>query len=362
MSDNQPTIQQTAQGVVEQVPFGIGVIHHNLSDLTPAASEVGFLWNNYIAANMSTCFLKKWVQEATDPEIKSALQTELDAASNAWKETERLFQSINYPAPIGFGEEDIDLNAPVLFSQSFCLLFTRMMQRMLIQHLVPAVTSAYRTDFQDFFHNQIKTAADRHRKYTEILLAKGILQKHPSIVKPKYREKVSDKDFLGSYFSVFGEQRPLTAVEIGHIYSIMEIKQLIRTFHEGYSQVVRSDKVKNYLLKARDVADKQLDSLGQILTEQDIPRPSISEILITDATEAGISDRLVLNLSTAVTAFIATTYGEAISTMARKDLGVTMMKFMAEMLTLAKDAAELAIKFGWLDKMPQTADRKELTH
>ena len=39
-------------------------------------------------------------------------------------------------------------------------------------------------------------------------------------------------------------------MEIAQIYSIMEIKQIIRTFHEGSSQVVRSDKIRKYLLKA----------------------------------------------------------------------------------------------------------------
>lgn len=348
MNDNQPSIQQP--------------IHHNLADLPPVSSEVGFLWNNYIAANMSTCFLTKWAKEATDPDIKECLQMELDAAATAWKDIKILFESIDYPAPAGFGEQDIDINVPALFSQSFCLLFTRMMQRMLIQHLVPAVTSAYRGDFQDFFHNQIKTAADRHRKYTEILLAKGILQRHPSIVRPEQAEIVHDKDFLGSYFSVFGEQRPLTAVEIGHIYSIMEIEQLIRTFYVGYSQAVKSDNVRQYLLKAGDTLEKQLDALGRILTEEDVPCPAISEIPMTDSTTPGISDRLVLNLATAVTAFIATSYGEAISTVARKDLGLTMMRFITEILSLAKNGAELAIESGWLDKSPQTADRKELTH
>ena len=48
--------------------------------------------------------------------------------------------------------------------------------------------------------------------------------------------------------------------------------------------------------------------------------------------------------------------------MARKDLGVTMMKFMVEVLGLVKDGGELMIELGWLEKMPQTANRKELTH
>ena len=361
MNDQQTTIQPNSQGVTEHIPPGFGTVDHNLTDLRPASSEVGFLWNNYLAANMSTCFLTKWANEATDPDIKGALQTELDAAFNAWKETERLFGSVNYPTPLGFVvEEEVNINTPVLFSQTFTLLFTRMMQRMLMQHLVPAVTSAYRTDFQDFFQNQIKTASDRHRNYTEIALAKGILQKHPGIVQPDQAEKVLDKDFLGSYFDVFGDQRPLTAVEIGHLYSIMEIIQLVRTFHVGCSQVVKLDKVKNLLLKAKDVADHQLDDLGNLLKEQYVPCPSIPEILITNSTQPGVSDRLVFSLSTAVTAFIATSFGEAVSTMALKDLGVTMMRFMAKNLNLAKDEAELAIELGWLEKMPQTADRPKL--
>lgn len=363
MNDNQSSIRQPSEGTVEQLSFGTtSIIHHNLADLPPASSEVGFLWNNCIAASMSTCFLTKWAKEATDPDIKEGLQMELEAAATAWQDTKTLFESIDYPVPAGFGEQDIDIQAPALFSQSFHLLFTRMMQRMLIQHLVPAVTSAYRQDFQDFFHGQIKTAADRHRQYTEILLAKGVLQRHPTIVRPQQAEIVHDKDFLGSYFSVFGKQRSLTAVEIGHIYSIMEIEQLIRTFLKGYSQVVQSDKVRKYLLKAGDAMAEQLDALGGILTDEDLSGPSISEALITDSTTPEMSDRLVLSLATAVTAFIATSYGEAISTMARKDLGVTMMRFITEILSLAKDGAELSIELGWLEKSPQTAERKELSH
>lgn len=44
------------------------------------------------------------------------------------------------------------------------------------------------------------------------------------------------------------------------------------------------------------------------------------------------------------------------------DLGVTLMKFMTEVLGLAKEGAELTIELGWLERMPETANREELTH
>ena len=48
MNDQQTTIQPNSQGVTEHIPPGFGTVDHNLTDLRPASSEVGFLWNNFI--------------------------------------------------------------------------------------------------------------------------------------------------------------------------------------------------------------------------------------------------------------------------------------------------------------------------
>lgn len=352
--------QQTSEGAIEEIKYG--AIHHNLSDLMPASSEVGHLWAAYLAENMSVCILKKWVNESTDPEIHLLLQEVLDMSSQRVQMMENLFHSINYPIPSGFGEKDVDVNSPKLFSETFSCLYTRMMQKMIMHHFVGAVTSSYRSDFRDFYSNCLKSSEALHKRATEILLAKGILQKHPNIVTPHSAESVSGKEYFGSYFKVFGDKRMLNASEIGQIYSMMELKQLSRTLNLGFCQVVKSPTIRDYLLKAIRIADKQLNVLGDLLTEQEIPRPSLSEILITDSRESGFSDRLVLSHSSAVAAYIATGYGLATPDMLRKDLTATLLRFMSEILGLAKDGAELMVEAGWLERIPETADRKKLTH
>lgn len=352
--------QQTNQGVTEQVQ--LETIHHNLSDLMPTSSEVGHLWTAYLAENMSVCFLKKWVNEATDPEIHILLQQALDTSTQRVNVMESLFNSINYPIPLGFGEKDVDVNSPTLFSQTFTCLYTRLMQKMIMYHYISAATSSYRSDFRNFYSDCLKTSDDIHKRATEILLAKGILQKHPSIITPKSRENVLNKDYFGSYLNLFGDSRTLNASEIAYIYTNIEIKQLIRTLNSGYSQVVKSTKIRNHLLKSIEIADKQLEVLNHLLVEQDVPRPSLSEILVTDSKEPGFSDKLILSHSTAVIAYIATGYGLSTPNFVRKDLDRIVLKFISEVLGLAKDGGELMIELGWLERIPETANRKELSH
>lgn len=352
--------QQPNQGAVEQT--AIGTIHHNLADLMPASSEIGHLWAAYQAENMSVCFLKKWVNYASDPEIHLVLQEALDASSQRIKAMDNLFHTIQYPLPLGFGENDVDINSPMVFSQTFCCLYTRMTQKMVMHHYISATTSAYRPDFRSFFSDCLRVSDAIHRKATEILLAKGVLQKHPSIVTPKTLENVWDKNYFGSYFRIFGNERPLSATEISHIYSLIETKTLIRAFNLGCSQVVKSEKIKNFLLKAIEIADKQIEVLGDLLTKQDIPRPSLSEILITDTGELGISERVILCHSTAIIAYITSVYGLAIPNMLRKDLNTTFFKFSAEVLGLARDGAELMVEAGWMEKIPETTGRAKLSH
>ena len=117
------------------------------------------------------------------------------------------------------------------------------------------------------------------------------------------------------------------------------------------------------LLKGEHIKiyDKQLETLGHLLTDEDIPRPSLSEILITDVRDSGLSERLILTHSTAATAYITSGYGLAMPDIMRKDINSIMLRFTSEILGLAKDGAELMIDFGWLERMPETADRKKLT-
>lgn len=358
MNQTQPPNHNTSG----QLPFAQDAVHYDPVNLTPTASEVAYLWNSYGAEAMAICFLKVWVSESTDPDIHALLQQILDTSTQRVQEITNLLHQIDYPVPTGFGEKDVVAETPKLFSQTFTCLYSRMMQGMVVYHYVAAFQSAYRPDIRSFFFNCLKVSGEIENKATEIALAKGILNKHPGIVRPHHAENVSGSEYFGSFFGVFGQSRPLNAMEITHLYTLMEIGELGRTLALGYAQVVQSPKIKAYLLKQKEITDQGLKSLSKILMSEDVPVPSLTTILVTDTTEPALSDKLILSHTTAVTAYMISTFGAALAAMSRKDLVAALSKFLADALLLAKEGASLLIAEGWLEQLPLTADRKALTH
>lgn len=350
-------IQQVGQDNSEQVSFG--AVQHNLSDILPTSSEIGYLWSSYMAESMSVCFLKHYVAKSEDPDIHTVLQRALDVSSHRIKTMEDIFNSINHPIPEAYGDKDVNSDAKQLFSEPFTLLYTRLMHKFVLIYYCNALTVCSRSDFRSLFSECISASHEIHQKATEVLLAKGLLVKYPNIVIPDRVDYVHDKRYFGS---VLGRKRPLNALEISNVFSIMETMLLLRTLTLGYSQVVKSEKIMGYLSKTKQISDRQIKILGTFLEDEDIPQPSISESLVTDSKESPLSDKIILSHITAVTAFNITGYGHVVTNTARMDLVSTFRDFVNEILVLAKDGGELMIEGGWLERVPETADRKNLVH
>lgn len=354
-------VTEQSQSMAEQTP--LGQMHHNLSDIIPAASELGCLWECYFAESMAVAFLKVHTSHTDEPEIKPLLQRALDVSTQRVQTLENLFNSINHPIPQGFGEDDVDVNTQPLFSDSYRALYTRLMHRYDLINYTKALTTAYRTDLRNFFSQCLKDSEQIFQQGTDILLGKGILPKAPSIVIPDRLDFVHSKSYFGNFFgSLFGEQRPLNALEIGQIYSLIETDHLIRILKTGYSQVVKSNKVLTFLLKCKAQVEEHINKLSALLEAEDIPVPVISELLVTDSRQSPFSDKLILSHFTATTAFTITAVGLAMPDLTRKDLVLIMGNIVKDLMQIAKEGAELMIEAGWLERIPETADRGKLFH
>ena len=353
-------MQQTNQNTIEQ--DNLGLVQHGLTGIMPMSSEIGFLWTSYYAESMSICFLKRYTEVAEDPDIHAIMQWVLDITNRRVERMEDLFNSINHPIPNAFGEKDVEVNAKKLFSDSFKLLYTRLMHKFISIHYLEALTVSARSDFRHYFKECLNTSVEIHQRATDILIAKGLLLKYPSIVIPDRVDYVHDTGYFGSIIPFIKNKRPLNAIEISHIFSIMETKQLIATLNLGYSQVVKSEKVRAFISKAKQLSDKHLKVLGSALNDEDINVPIISEILVTDSKESTHSDKLILVHVTTILSFVISGYGTALTSTARIDLVSMYRGFINEILTLTKEGAELMIEAGWLERIPETADRKKLTH
>ena len=350
-------IGQTNQTVSEQVPSG--AILHNLANIPPTVAEISHLWSTYMAESMACCFQKHIIVITKDPDYLSILQSALDLSSRNLSSLENIFNSIQHPIPKAFGENDVNPATPRLFDETYAILYTRMMTKYIFQNHYLAYTESTRSDIRELFSGFIDGSRDIIRRADDALLVKGVFPKTPYIAVPDRVKFVYDKDYYGSFW---GNGRSLNALEISNILAILEFKVIIRALKLGFAQVVKSEEIRNYFNRGAKLAEKHINALRSILEEDGIPAPEIVDYRVSDSQESPFSDRLMLFHVTVVIAYILTAYGTGLSRMMRKDIIAAYTKLMADILAIAKDGADLLIKNGWLEKIPETIDSHKLTH
>ena len=358
MEGNRMTnIEQLNLNVPEQVPFGI--IQHNLVNIPPTVAEINHLWSTYMAESMACCFQKHIIAKTKDPDYYNVMQSALELSSKNITLIENMFNSIQHPIPEAFGEKDVDSTAPRLFDETYSVMYTRIMTKYILQNHALAFSECTRSDIRQLFYEFIDGSRDIIRRADDVLLAKGSFPKTPYIVIPDRVEFVHDKDYYGSFL---GNGRSLNALEISSILAVMDFKVVIRALKLGFAQVVKSDEIRKYFNHGAKLAEKHFNILSSFLEKEGLPSPEIVDYRITDSKASPFSDRLMLFHTTTVIAYILTAYGTGLSRILRKDIVTTYTRLIADILTIAKDGADLLIENGWLEKIPETVNRKTLTH
>lgn len=350
-------MEQLNQNFSEQVPFGS--IQHNLADIPPTVAEIGHLWSTYMAVSMECCFLKHFINTTKDPDYHGVIQVALEQSSKNITLIENIFNSIQHPVPQAFGEKDVNITAPRLYDETFHVMYIRIMTIYILQNHCLAYAESTRSDFRQLFYDFIDGSRDIIRRAQDVLLSKGVFHKTPYINLPDKVEFVHDKDYFGSFW---GHGRALNALEINSILAILENKVLVRALKLGFAQVVTSDEIRNYFYSGAKLAEKHINILRSILEKDGIPGPEIVDYRVTDSKESPYSDRLLLFHTTTVLSYILTAFGTGLSRIMRKDVVPTYAKAITEILAISKDGADLLVKYGWLEKIPEATDRYELTH
>jgi hypothetical protein len=332
------------------------IAQHNLSNLFPTASEVGNLFATYLAENMSVCMLKFMVAKSKDPDIKPVLQQALFTSSERIQSMETLFEAIHHPLPEGFGEKDVNIDVPELFSETFSLAYTRIMNVYIELKYVYSLSRSYRSDFRDFFAKGIITAREIYQKSTDVLLAKGLISKSPYITIPDKIDKIETKTFYGS---LFGGKRPLNAVEISHLYHSIETRILFSTLELAFCQAVKNEKIKDQLFKGHQIYNEQVNVLSSFFKDEHITVPAV-QFQVTQSKESPFSDKLILFHSATVAGFSLLDIGFGLSSSSRKDIMAAFNRLILEIQEYCKDGTDLMILNGWLEQVPESPNRKEL--
>jgi hypothetical protein len=325
-----------------------------------SSAEIANLWTQYMNDSLSICILTHSIEKAKDQEIKEILQFALSLAESHIVKITEFFNKENFPIPKGFTiEEDVNLNAPPLFTDAFMIDYMHVMTLHGLTGYAGAVATSCREDQLDYFINCNNETMELHKRIISVMLTKGLYSRPARINTPSHVDFVDSQRYLSGWF---GKKRPLNAIEISGMSFNMKKDAAKAVLELGFGQVCQTKEIQKYFERGKNICKNHFGSFSNLLTKEDLSSPKSWVSEVTNSTVSPFSDKLMLfHIVTLVSAAIGY-YGAGLSVSQRRDLAMEYTRFMAEIGLFAEDGAQLLIKYGWLEQPPLADDREKLAN
>ncbi|GAB3043359.1 DUF3231 family protein [Virgibacillus ainsalahensis] len=330
--------------------------NHEHIELT--ASEISALWTAYQSSTMSVCGLKYILNHVEDEQIRVILENTFKLIQQQVEQLTNFFHQENYPVPLGFTEQDVNVDAPRLFSDKLYLEAILNMTDMSLVSFTAALVAAEREDVINFFSENLIKFQNLHKQSKKLSKEKGIYIRAPHIPKYNQVDFVKKQKFLAGWFA---DRRPLLGAEITNLVFNTKRNALGQAIITGFSQVAKSKEVRRYFERGREIAGKHLEVFTSILHEDYLSDGALlmtSEVM--DSTVAPFSDKLMMELTATLIASGIGQYGVSMAASPRRDLGTHYARLTTEVAAYSEDGANILIDNGWMEQPPMAADRKEL--
>jgi hypothetical protein len=321
------------------------------------SAEIANLWTAYSTDGMSKCMLQYFLSKVEDPEVRPVIQYALELTSTHLQYITRIFEEEQFPVPHAFSEKDVNIEAPRLFSDNFFLLYIFNMAKAGLLFYSIALPTTARSDVRTFFSDNIHSTTDLFNKAIEVNLSKGIHIRAPFIPYPEAPEYVHKQSFLNGFF---GDRRPVTSMEISHLYINMLTNTMGLSLTIGFSQVATQSAIKDYMAKGKEIAKNHINTLASSLADDDVPAPVGWDVHVTDSTTPPFSDKLMLYHIIGLAATGMQNYGSALAASPRRDIAAQYARLIAQSGKYAEDGTHILIDQGWMEKLPGTVDREAL--
>jgi hypothetical protein len=331
---------------------------HNQNTIQLTAPELSDIWTAYQADTLDICAVNFFLQHVEQKDIRSLLERGLRSSEKRKKREIEFFRGENHPVPMGFTVEDVQLNAPRLFSDKIYLEYVLQMSKLNLQAYGTALGLAARTDVIDFFIESLRDTEDLHKQAKELAKELGIFMRAPIIPIPERVDFVKKDSFLAGWI---GDKRPLLGAEIANLVASARRNSIGQAVITSFSQVAKDGDVRKYFEKGRDIAGKHYEIFSNILRESYLSDGMLFTPEVTTSTVSPFSDRLMLNFVATLIASGIGQYGMALASSPRHDLAAQYTRLMADIGKYANEGANLLIDHGWMEQPPMAADRKDLT-
>lgn len=324
-----------------------------------SSTELALIWSTYIENSLSIQVLTHFNSINQDPDIAPAINNSLQLSQETVDQLAELFKKESIPVPAGFTQEELHPNAPRLYSDVYALRYMKHMTKIGLSTYAMATAASARTDVSSLFQKNLEETLKLHNENTKIMLEKGIYIRPPILTKPDKVEFVTRQTFMQG---LIGRKRPLTAIEICHMSMNIENNLIGSTLLTGFAQVAQNPKVREYMVRGKQIGHKHAEVLRKHLVDDEIASPSVWDSTIERSITPPFSDKLMLYHTNALNSFGIGNYGLAIAASLRNDLVMDYTRLMTEVLKYAEDGANLMIDEGWLEQPPQATDFRALSH
>jgi hypothetical protein len=321
------------------------------------SSEIAGLWNSYMSDTMMECVLKYYLNRVDDEQTRALMQKTSTLIKQHIGEVTNLFNEIELPIPVGYTDNDVNINAPRLFTDGFYLHYLGFMSRIMMHNYTLILNQIARKDIREFFSKRIIESVDLYNNAEELRLSKGIAIRAPRVEVTKEVQYIKSPSFTLDWF---GEKRPLLVLEITYIYAIIFSNIVGRAISTGFGQVSKMKKNSDCFFEGKAVASKQIEELTSLLTDEGVPIPSASDSYVTDSTLAPFSEKLMLNHAMMLSSSRISSLGIAMADTLRSDLQTKYMKYISADLSYSKNGAGILIDNAWLEQSPQAIKHENL--
>jgi hypothetical protein len=321
------------------------------------AGELAVLWGSYMNDSLGICVISYFLKDVEDPDIRSVLEYASDLAKKHIEVVTDIFKEEKIPIPMGFIEQDVNLDAKRLYPDTLMIYYIQNMGATGINSYSIALPNAARMDIREFYTSCMGSSCELYNRASNVLQEKGLFIRSPYIPYPSQGEFVHKQHFLAGWM---GEQRPLTTVEISFLFFNLYRNSLGSALLTGFSQVAQSKEVRRYMVRGAEISSHHSAVFSKFLTNDNLLSPMTWDIMPTTSTESPFSDKLLMFHSTALNNAGMAYYGTSLGGAVRKDLAATYSRLMVEVGEFAIDGVNIMIDNGWLEKPFSAPDRKDL--
>lgn len=142
------------------------------------ASEIATLWSSCQNNSMAICVFKYFLEHVEDEDIKSVVTYALHTSEENLQESQRILKEDKQSIPVGFSDEDVNVNAPRLYSDTYYLNYIKNMAKVGLSVYGVALATSAKTSVRDWLSKAIQTSTEMYNKTSDAYCRRVYLSGH----------------------------------------------------------------------------------------------------------------------------------------------------------------------------------------